>query len=71
MRRKATASEALVSIGYDARRQILEVEFDGGDVYRYRDVPVEVYETLLAAESKGTWFNQTFKRLGFEYEQVD
>ncbi|WP_462380256.1 KTSC domain-containing protein [Pseudomonas sp. Marseille-QA0892] len=71
MRRKPIASEALVSIGYDARRQVLEVEFDGGDVYRYRDVPIEVYETLLAAESKGTWFNQTFKSLGLEYEQVN
>jgi hypothetical protein len=64
-------SESLRSVGYDLPRRVLEVEFAGGDVYRYFDVPAEWHETLMAADSKGTWFNQVFKSMGFAYERVD
>lgn len=50
-------SSSIASLGYDAVRCVLEVEFDGGTVYRYFDVPAAAVETLLAAQSIGRTFN--------------
>jgi predicted transcriptional regulator len=71
MKRRNVDSEAIRSVGYDRRRQLLEVEFEGGYVYRYFAVPDEVFKTMMAADSMGTWFNQTFKSLRFQYEQLN
>jgi hypothetical protein len=54
--RKAVESSNLTSIGYDARLKILEVEFHSGGVYRYREVPKEVFAAFMAADSKGRYF---------------
>jgi hypothetical protein len=47
----------LVSATYDAVSGNLEVHFVNGRTYLYSNVPTAVYETLLDAESKGTFFN--------------
>ena len=55
-------SEGIASIGYNAGRNELEIEFrQGGSVYRYFGVPLEEYLEFMAAESKGTYLNQVFK----------
>lgn len=62
MRRRAVESESIASIGYDASRNELEIEFrQNGSVYRYFGVSPEVYIEFMAAESKGTYLNQVFK----------
>ncbi|NUQ30957.1 MAG: KTSC domain-containing protein [Acidobacteriaceae bacterium] len=62
MRRRAVESESIASIGYDASRNLLEIEFrQNGSVYRYFGVSPEVYIEFMAAESKGTYLNQVFK----------
>jgi hypothetical protein len=43
------------AVGYDAARQELEVVFNSGRIYRYERVPREVYDGLLAADSKGQY----------------
>lgn len=58
MMRDAARSSLLLSIGYDAERMTLEVEFAQGRVYQYYDVPEHVYAALLAAESQGKFFNE-------------
>ena len=55
------------SIGYDQERQILEIEFANGAVYRYFDVPAEVYRGLKAAESHGQYFHQHVRSAGYRY----
>lgn len=57
MRRKLLASSVLRSVGYDADRQTLEVEFTSGDVYRYFLVPQRVHRELLDADSPGRYFS--------------
>ena len=47
-------------------RQLLRPEFSRGAVYEYFSVPLTVYEALLAAPSKGRYFNQAI-RGGFWY----
>lgn len=56
MRRKPIDSSAIASVGYNPEREELEVEFRSGSVYRYFDVPQEIYEDLLQAPSKGRFF---------------
>lgn len=64
-------SSSLRRVAYDARRQVLEVEFSGGGRYRYEQVPSAVVAQLAAAESPGTYFNQVFKACNFPYRRLD
>jgi len=68
--RTRVASSVIRSVGYDAASRELEVELISGPAYRYRDVAPFVYEGLLAAKSKGAFFNRKIARR-FEYERVD
>jgi KTSC domain len=58
---KPVESATLVAIGYDDTREILQLEFRSHAVYRYFGVPVSVYEALVAAPSKGRYFNGTIR----------
>jgi hypothetical protein len=49
-------SQMIYAAGYDVEREALEVVYFSG-VYRYTGVPREVYEGLLAAESKGRYMH--------------
>jgi hypothetical protein len=57
MHRVSVESTTLSAISYDSREQLLELEFASAMVYRYLDVPAHVHEELLAAQSKGRYFN--------------
>lgn len=43
------------AVGYDPKTQTLEVLFNSGKTYGYRNVPPEEYEGLMAADSKGSY----------------
>lgn len=47
----------------------LELEFHSGAIYRYFDVPQAVVEGLIAAESKGAYFNRNV-RSRFPYHRL-
>jgi hypothetical protein len=51
----------------DARQ--LYLRFHDGGIYRYFDCPAEVYEELIAAESKGRYFSACV-RDRFRYQRV-
>lgn len=48
-------SSMIDSVGYDEETRCLQVVFNTGKVYCYEDVPPEVFQGLLAAESKGRY----------------
>jgi hypothetical protein len=48
---------------------ILDLEFRSGAIYRYFAVPPAVVEGLLAAQSKGVYFN-TYIRNHFRYQRL-
>jgi hypothetical protein len=54
-------SSSLSSIGYLAACGILEIEFVGGAIYRYEGIGQEVYERLVASDSKGSFFNREIR----------
>jgi hypothetical protein len=62
-------SSLIHAVGYDARRALLEVQFQTGTTYRYFDVEPETYQELLAAESKGQYFND-YIREAYLYREV-
>ncbi|HAQ73891.1 KTSC domain-containing protein [Stutzerimonas nitrititolerans] len=70
MKRASVASSSLRSLGYDPEQQMLEVEFSGGAVYRYEQVPPEAVQALLEADSLGRHFNQVFKPQHYAYRRV-
>lgn len=49
------------SVGYEGKREVLEIEFQSGAIYQYLDVPAAVYEELWGAESKGQYFNRAIR----------
>lgn len=58
MRRTPVNSSNLVSVGYDAGSATLEIEFDGGRVYQYAEVPQEAHKALVNADSIGSHFHR-------------
>jgi len=54
-------STTLATVGYDGIRNLLQLEFRRGAVYHYFGVPAAVYEALLGAPSKGSYFNQAIR----------
>jgi hypothetical protein len=48
-------SKMLSAVAYNGEWRQLYLKFRSGDIYCYRDVPVEEYDELLAAESKGEY----------------
>ncbi|GAA3032050.1 hypothetical protein GCM10020229_49360 [Kitasatospora albolonga] len=55
MERLPVESSCLSSVGH--RGTTLELEFHGGSVYAYADVPEAEYRALLAAPSLGRYFH--------------
>jgi hypothetical protein len=62
-------SSNICSVGYDTLLKILQVEFLNGSVYQYYDVPKDIYDKLLKADSKGRFFNANIS-FRFRYESV-
>ena len=46
-------SSMIYAVGYDAGAEELTVVFKNGRTYCYEEVPADVHEALLVAESKG------------------
>lgn len=69
MKRQAVVSSNLRSVGYDEATHTLEIEFQNGRVYRYIEVPREVYEGLMGADSLGRYFNE-YVRDAYPYSRA-
>lgn len=66
-------SSQISGIGYDAASRTLAIQFPGrgpaeGTTYHYFDVPAEVYEAFISAESIGKYFGAHIKGK-FSYEK--
>lgn len=56
MQRLPVESSDLVSIGYDPKRRVLEIEFKENRIYQYLEVEPDVYERFMRADSYGEYF---------------
>ncbi len=66
--RTAVVSSLLSSMRYSIEA-IRKLEFRSGAIYRYFAVPPAVVEGLVAAESKGAYFNRHI-RTHFRYQRL-
>jgi hypothetical protein len=58
MKKYPVDSDAMTSVGYDATSRTLEIQFkNGGAIRQYYDVPAEVFDDMMAADSQGDFFN--------------
>ena len=71
MERVRVESDAMKSVGYDADRRVLEIEFSSGEIYQYFDVPPHLHAGLMTADSHGQFFAEHIRNAGFDYEHVD
>jgi len=55
------SSSNLSRVRYDESTNTLEIEFVGGRIYQYFDVPPQVFEGLISASSHGKYFAQSIK----------
>lgn len=67
MQRTPVQSSNIHSVGYD--NGVLEIQFHNGGIYQYFDVPAQVYEALLAADSKGGFFARGIRGV-YRYARV-
>ena len=67
--RKPVESTDLTSVGYDEPRRVLEIEFRSGGIYRYHEVPKEIFSGLMESESKGRFFAKNI-RGQFRHERL-
>lgn len=56
--RERVKSSGLAAIGYSRHLHALEVEFVNGAVYRYLDVPPQIYRELMQANSKARFYDE-------------
>ena len=62
-------SSNINKIGYDGGG-CLFVRFNNGGLYRYDNIPAEIYDVLMKAESKGRFLRQNI--IGkYKYERLD
>jgi capsule polysaccharide modification protein KpsS len=57
-------------VGYDPQLQVLEVEFNTGDKYQYKEVPTWEYAGLMNAESIGNYMHRHIID-HYEYELIN
>jgi hypothetical protein len=69
MERQAVSSSTIASIGYDEPTQLLEVEFLKSGIYHYFNVPLVVYQGLMAAPSHGSYLN-TYVKGQYQYQKL-
>lgn len=67
MERTSVSSSNIASIGYEDCT--LEIEFNGGRIYQYYDVPEDVFNELMSASSHGQYFNRHVKNI-YQYKQI-
>ncbi len=69
MNRTPVSSSNVASVGYDAIGLTLEVEFKGGSVYQYFDVPEAVYQEMMRASSVGEFMHANIRNQ-YRYTRV-
>lgn len=57
-------------VSFDATKLLLTVTFKSGATYEYYDVPIDVAENLLQAESMGRYFHR-YVRGPYKYKKVE
>ena len=69
MNREPVSSSNVESVGYDEDSQTLEIEFKNGTLYQYFDVPQNIFNSLVGADSVGVYLAENIKG-SYRYSRV-
>lgn len=69
MERSPVSSSNVESVGYEKDSETLEVEFKNGTLYQYFDVPQQIFDGLISADSVGGYLAQNIKGV-YRYSRV-
>jgi uncharacterized protein len=69
MERKPVTSSNIASIGYDETTCTLEIEFLNNSIYQYFDIPLQIYQDLINADSHGKYLANNIKGV-YRYSRV-
>ena len=56
-------SSHIARIGYSVDTATLRIEFLSGNIYEYYDVPQNVFDEFLSADSKGKYANRNIYKV--------
>jgi hypothetical protein len=62
-------SSVVAAMEYNDEAQILRITYTSGAVYDYRNVPLDVFEEMKDADSKGSFLNYKIKGK-YRYKRV-
>lgn len=48
---------------YDIKREALAIQFQSNTVWVYLEVPIDVYDEMIAAKSTGNYFNKHIRNV--------
>ena len=64
---KFVVSSMMSAVAYNPEKEEMEIEFVGGAVYRYRNIPKDLWTGLLNASSHGKYFWKHIRRFVEKY----
>ena len=64
----AVTSSVMTFVEHDAEKDELRITFTSGRIYVYPGVPCATYDSLLAAPSKGVFFNAEIRDVHVGWE---
>ena len=62
-------SKEIEWIGYEHKNRMLQVEFIAGGIYQYENVPPQIYDEFLSADSHGRFFETKIKS-AYPYRKI-
>ena len=61
MEMRPVKSSAIIAVGYDHYTQRMKIKFKQGKIYDFCRVPQYIFQELLKANSKGTYYNENIR----------
>ena len=68
MEMHSVESSNVAQIGHDTSSRTLRILFHSGGTYQYFNVPNDVFDNFLRADSKGKYFHENIKDI-YEYSK--
>lgn len=62
-------SSNIQAVGYDQDKEVLVIDFNSGTTYEYKNVPFDIFQGLMDADSVGSYFHKNV-RTTYEYSKI-
>ena len=66
---KGKKSSRILKMSYIESKKLLTITFNSGAIYEYYDVPMEVTDGIIQADSLGKYFDKNIKGI-YNYRRV-